>query len=88
MLTRGRRLAKNTPMCIRLYKCHSFSTWILDTSAIFSYENEIIQLFIILSYRNNCAPVSTSRKSGKIKVVLAEQRKFAGMTLLQFSATS
>ena len=76
------------PMCIRWYKCHSFSTWILDTSAIFSYENDIVQLFIILSYRNSCAHLSTSRKSGKINVILAEQGESAGMTLLQFSATS
>ena len=55
---------------------------------IFLYENDIILLFIILSHRNNCAHLSTSRKSVKIIVILAEQGKKVGMTLLQFGATS
>ena len=56
--------------------------WFWTQQRYFPYENDIIQLFTILSYRNKCVHLSTSHKSGKINVILAEQGKSAGMTLL------
>ena len=73
-------------------KCHRLNTafqrgyW--THQRYFPYENDISQLFIILSYRNNFVHLSTSHKSGKINVILAEQGKSVGMTLLRFGATS
>ena len=84
----GNRLALNW---LRLSKCHRLNTAVQrgfwTHQRYFPYENDIIQLFV-LSYRNKCVHLSTSHKSGKINVILAEQGKSAGMTLLRFGATS
>ena len=79
-------------MHLRLSKCHRLNTvfqrgfW--KHQRYLKYENDISRLFIILSYRNNCVHLSTSHKSGKIDVILAEQGKRAGMTLHRIGVTS
>ena len=79
-------------MHLRLPKRHRLNTafqrgfWTYQQ--YFPYENNISQLLIILSNRNNCLHLSKSYKSVEINVNLAGQGKSAGMTLLRFGVTS